>query len=188
MDASHHALGESQGAVWSEIADMSADLAAGSPTGAMNEITGRKRHDVVSWTASFPAVQGQVGVLAFLGASPLGLDVIGDAGLYARLHDRLIGGYVQDALRVRGAEGSPDPEAAEGFLGSVRNATRVEAATVGHGRYRVLSGDVTGGELEDQDRTVHLSAFPVQTETGRTGSHGPDVQPLAPPSRRGWIR
>jgi hypothetical protein len=181
-------LSESQGHVWSEIEHMSTDFGESSATGALNEVAHRKGHDMKTWSASFPALSGQVGILAFLGADPLGLDVVGDATLYARLHGRLIGGYIQDALRVRGAEGAPDPEAAEGFLGSVRNATRVEAPTVGHGRYRVLSGDVTGGELEDHDRTVHLSAFPVQAETGRTGSHGPDVQPLAPPSRRGWIR
>jgi hypothetical protein len=116
------------------------------------------------------------------------MDVIGDAALYARLHERLIGGYVQDALRVRGADGAPDPEAAVGFLGSARDATRVEAPTVGNGRYRVLTGTVTGGELEDEDRTVHLSAFPVETETGRTGTHGSDAPSLAPPSRRRRIR
>jgi hypothetical protein len=108
--------------------------------------------------------------------------------LYARLHARLIGGYVQDALRVRGAEGAPDPEAAEAFLGRAREATRVEAPTVGNGRYRFLTGTVTGGELEDEDRTVHLSAFPLEAESGRTRTHGSDVPPLAPPSRRRWIR
>jgi hypothetical protein len=116
------------------------------------------------------------------------MDAIGDAALYGRLHERLIGGYIQDALRVRRAEGTPDPEAAEAYLGQVRSATRVEAPTVGNGVYRVLTGQVTGGELEDEDRTVHLSAFPVQTNAGRTGTHGPDVRSVAPPSRRRWIR
>src|SRR5687768_3560332 len=99
MEASHRVLRTSQGEVWSEIADMSMDFGEGSPTGALNEIVGRKSRDLKAWIASFPAVPSQVGILAFTGADPLGLDVVGDATLYARLHDRLLGGYVQDALR-----------------------------------------------------------------------------------------
>jgi hypothetical protein len=188
MVADPGTLRESQGYVWSEIADMSVEFGESSATGALNEVARGKAHDLSTWTASFPALPGQVGILAFIGADPLGLDVVGDGTLYARLHDRLIGGYAQDALRVRGAEGEPDPEAAQGFLRSVGSASRVDAPTVGRGIYRVLTGEVTGGELEDQDRTVHLSAFPVETESGRAGSGGSVVSPLAPPSRRRRIR
>ena len=166
---------------------MASDFGTGSPTAALNEITGRKGNDVASWQASFPAMPGQVGVLAFLGASPLGLDVIGDASLYARLHARLVGGYVQDALRVKVDSREPDPEAAESYLDRVRSATRVDAPTVGNGVYRILTGDVTGGELEDVDRTVHVSAFPLQTESGRASTGASDVR-LAPPSQRRRIR
>ena len=181
-------LSESQGHVWSEIEHMSMDFGESSATGALNEVAHRKGRDMKTWSASFPSVAGQVGILAFIGTDPLGLDVVGDATLYRRLHDRLIGGYIQDALRVRGANGGPDPEAVQAFLGGVRSANRVEAPTVGCGVYRVLTGEVTGGELEDEERTVHLSAFPVETERGRAGSGGPVVNPLSPPSRRRRIR
>ena len=188
MEADPGSLRESQGHVWSEIAHMSMEIGESSATGALNEVAHRKAHDLKTWTASFPALPGQVGILAFIGADPLGLDVVGDGTLYSRLHDRLIGGYVQDALRVRGADGELDPEAAQGFLRSVGSASRVDAPTVGRGIYRVLNGQVTGGELEDQARTVHLSAFPAETESGRVGSGGSIVSPLAPPSRRRRIR
>jgi hypothetical protein len=181
-------LRESQGQVWSEIEHMSMDFGESSATGALNEVAHRKGHDMKTWTASFPALSGQVGILAFIGSDPLGLDVVGDATLYARLHDRLIGGYIQDALRVRGVNGAPDPEAAQAFLGGVRSANRVEAPTVGRGVYRVLTGGVTGGELEDEARTVHLSAFPIQTESGRTDAGMSPGTPVAPPSRRRRIR
>ncbi|HEY7471898.1 MAG TPA: DUF6569 family protein [Gemmatimonadota bacterium] len=115
------------------------------------------------------------------------MDVVGDGALYGRVHERLIGGYVQDALRVRGVEGDPDPEAAEAFLAGVRTASRVDSPTVGRGVYRVLHGSVTGGELEDAGRTVHLSAFPARDESGRAGS-GASRSPLAPPSHRRRIR
>lgn len=187
-EASPQMLSASQGEVWSEIAHMSMDFGEGSETGALNEIVDRKAHDLKTWIASFPSLPGQVGILAFIGAGPLGLDVVGDGTLYARLHDRLIGGYVQDALRVRGAKGEPDPEAPQAFLSGVRFANRVDAPTVGRGVYRVLTGEVTGGELEDEDRTVHLSAFPVEIQSRQAGTSGSDVNPLAPPSRRRRIR
>jgi hypothetical protein len=124
---------------------------------------------------------------AFVGGRPLALDVVGDRGLYASVHDRLIGGYVLDALRAQGETAGPEPDAAERFLSSVRGATRTEAPTVGRGAYRVLSGAVVGGELEDDGRTVHVSAFPPDEETvarpygaARIGSE----PPLPPPSRR----
>jgi hypothetical protein len=186
--ASPAMLRASQGEVWSEIADLAADFGGGSPTGALNEITGGRSEDLKSWMAAFPAVPGQNGILAFLGSEPLGMDVVGDGALYDRVHERLIGGYVQDALRVRGVEGEPDPEAAEAFLAGVRAANRVDSPTVGRGVYRVLHGSVTGGELEDSGHTVHLSAFPVRDESGQAGSGESHVGPLAPPSHRRRIR
>jgi hypothetical protein len=188
MVADPSALRESQGQVWSEIEHMSMDFGESSATGALNEVAHRKGHDMQSWAASFPALSGQVGILAFIGADPLGLDVVGDATLYSRLHDRLIGGYIQDALRVRRANGGPDPEAVQAFLGGVRMANRMEAPTVGSGIYRVLTGEVTGGELEDEDRTVHLSAFPAETESNQAGTGETGITPLASPSRRRRIR
>ncbi|HET6361917.1 MAG TPA: hypothetical protein VFH11_07650 [Gemmatimonadota bacterium] len=92
-----------------------------------------------------------------------------------------------DALRERGEAAAPEPDAAERFLASVRDAVRTEAPTMGRGAYRVLSGEVVGGELEDDGRTVHVSAFPVEDEAvgrpygrARIGSE----PPLPPPSRR----
>jgi hypothetical protein len=166
---------------------MADDLGAHSGTQALNESMQRREEDLKAWAGRFPAVHGQVGMAAFVGGRPLALDVVGDRGLYASVHDRLIGGYVLDALRARGEPAGPEPDAAERFLASVREATRTEAPTVGRGAYRVLSGAVVGGELEDDGRTVHVSAFPPDEETvarpygeARIGSE----PPLPPPSRR----
>src|SRR5690606_40102059 len=52
-------------------------------------------------TTLFPLVPGQVGLLAFEGAAPLGMDVIGGRALYTRVHARLLRGYVLDALDAR---------------------------------------------------------------------------------------
>ena len=141
---------------------------------------------------AFPGVPGQVGLLAFIGATPIGLDIVGGRILYARLHPRLLRGYLLDALdrAVDRAGASPAPVAtdasvAQVYLDAVRSAARVPAPTVGKGAYAVLTGAVIGGELLDGDAVAHLSAFPTDDGFGRTGR--PPVlreEPLPRPSER----
>ena len=125
-----------------------------------------------------------MGLLAFLGARPIGMDLIGCKQLYSRLHDRLLRGYVMDALGSRARAREVEIDVAQRFLDSVAMTRRVESPTVGLGRYAVLSGTVVGGELTGDGQVVHLSAFPAV----HRGSAGPrsvtDANPIAPPSRR----
>lgn len=194
-----HAAAMAQGAVWDEIAAYSVRLGGRSDTGAMDEIYERRDADIASWLNAFPLAPGQVGLLAFLGGAPLGLDAIGCPELFARLHGRILGGYVMDALAVaadpvsgrRGkAPGEPDEADALRFLAAVAAASRVPSDTVGKGAYRVLRGAAIGAELVDDargdTRLVHLSGFPARrprTDGVRTPP-GPDASPIAPPSRR----
>jgi len=162
MRASPSVLARAQGAVWSEIADSSVRLGGRSPTGALDHLYELKALDLDAWSKRFPWVDDQVGLIAFLGEKPLGLDMIGGHRLYARLHKRLVTGYIMDAFTAgpsyeRIAVGA---DSAAAFLKKVRGANRTAAPTVGRGTYRVLSGRVMGGELEDKGGLVHLSAFP----------------------------
>jgi hypothetical protein len=161
MTAAPAVLAQAQGAIWGEIADYSGRLGSRSSTGALDHLYELKGRELEEWSKRFPWVDDQIGLLAFLGEKPLGLDVIGGHRLYARLHKQLVRGYVMDALttgptrRVRIQE-----EDGGAFLERVKRATRTNAPTVGRGEYRVLSGHVMGGELMDASRLVHLSAFP----------------------------
>lgn len=178
------ALAFAQGRVWNSIAEQQSKLNAFSPTGALNDVYDIRADDVESWARQFPAVEGQVGVLAFLGVRPLGLDLIGGRGLYAKLHERLVRGYVLDALGSRGTR-APGHERAQAFLDRVRVARRVDSPTVGQGSYAVLVDVVIGGELRDDDRVVHLCAFPGREPGGRAAGAGADDEPpIAPPSHR----
>ena len=188
--ADHRVLAEAQGAVWNEIGVSAGRLGVHSDTGAMSELYDRREEDLASWVKRFPAQDGQVGLLAFLGESVLGLDAVGHPDLYAQLHERLLGGYVMDAIVDRGeSKGSPTARAAATYLSRVGEAKRGAAPTVGKGSYHVLTGTVVGGELADADTDAgagtlaHLSAFPglpsVATETRRV-----DAAPLRGPTAR----
>jgi hypothetical protein len=172
-------------------------MGVSSDTGAMDEIYDRHTDSLDDWIARFPIEDGQVGLLAFLGARPLGMDVVGSGSLYARLHERFLGGYCMDALAARGSRkrenGGPSPAAAARFLSKVGSATRGKAPTVGAGTYRFLSGPVIGAELtavvDHEERLVHLSAFPGSSRAAGHGAAGAaaDTNPIASPSRRrGW--
>jgi hypothetical protein len=181
------ALAHAQSGVWSSIADRSAGLGAASETGALNEIYEARDSDIESWTHDFPILSGQIGLLAFLGDRPLGLDAIGCTRLYQALHGRLIRGYVMDALGVNAIPAAGEGQA-ELYLGRVNTARRVDTATVGVGTYSVLSGDVIGGELRADHALVHLSAFPIVARPSTRPDRTPSRPPISPPSRRRrWI-
>ncbi len=182
-------LAEAQMEVWSEIAAYSTSLNAASATGDLSHVYKRTDDTLAAWAADFPLVSGQVGLLAFLGGRPLGLDVVGGANLYERLHSRLLRGYLLDALEGRQrAQGEVVLASAEAFLEKVRAADRTGSPTAGRGTYRVLSRTVVGGELLDGSGLVHLSAFPVEEELrGDLRTAGEEwlwERPIASPNRR----
>lgn len=170
MAASPEVLAESQGHVWDEISAYTSKLGGRSETGALDDLYELKSLDLEEWSKHFPWVDDQIGLLVFMDEQLLGMDVIGCHRLYARLHRRLVTGYVMDALVASASsDRRPDAKLAAGFLDRVRSAERTDAPTVGRGTYRVLSGTVTGGELEDAQNLVHVSAFPSETESADDG-------------------
>lgn len=175
------ALADAQMAVWSSIADYSSTLQVSSPTGALDEVHAARDADFNGWLADFPALPDQVGLAAFVGRDPVGLDVIGSKELFAAVHPRLVRGYIADAMAFDPANAAPvetpDPQS---FLRGVRSARRISAETVGKGQYSTLTGGVIGGELVDVPGLVHLSAFPLRQ--ARRGTSADEM--IAPPSQR----
>jgi hypothetical protein len=195
--AAQDVLREAQAEVWDAIADTASKLGVHSATGAMDALYVERAPDLEEMLHAFPPVEGQVGLLAFAGEAPIGLDVVGGCALYVRLHGRLLRGYVMDALdRASGhscaTAGAPDcalaptAPAARAYLDAVRVARRVPSPTVGKGTYAVLAGTVIGGELLDEDRVAHLSAFPEDPGPGPRSDGGCVIEerPLPPPSER----
>jgi hypothetical protein len=112
---------------------------------------------------AFPLMDGQVGILAFMGQNLLGLDVLGTPQLYAPLHRRLVTGYLMAAMGWgnRGRFESPAEESElQALAASLERAHRVAAPCPGSGEYTTIHGEVTGGELRHNGHLVHLSVFP----------------------------
>jgi hypothetical protein len=173
-------LAMSQSEVWSEIAGLSGKFGVRSPTGALDDVYESRQHDLQEWARAFPSVEGQVGLLVLANGRPVGLDVLGAHTLYERLHQRLLSGYLLDgldsnalgfvrpsarrqlAMELGDEQRSSESATAQRFMDRVRLAERVQAPTVGLGTYQVLAETVVGGELVEDARLGHLSAFPAR--------------------------
>jgi len=222
--SSHRDLAAAQGQVWEEIRVFEGTLGRASDTGALDALYESRRGRMDEWVAAFPRLDGQTGLMAFLDDTPLAMDAVGSPALWAKLHDRLLSGYVLDAMEGRKGEernqegrngagqnregrdgegrdpaagnrdgwprencGDPLTTRAGRFMEALGEAERVRSDSVGNGEYRILRGEVLGGELVDQDRMVHVSAFPAQLEhRGDSGGrpNGQNGGPIARPSYR----
>jgi len=112
---------------------------------------------------NFPLMEGQVGILAFLGQNLLGMDVLGTPQLYAPLHQRLVTGYLLAAVawgNRRRFESQAEERELQALAASLERAQRVAAPSHGSGEYTTIHGEVTGGELRHNGHLVHLSVFP----------------------------
>jgi hypothetical protein len=184
-------LREAQGEVWGDVAETLHTLKTHSSTHSLDAAYAAA-HDMDAWLAALPCDDDQVGLVAFVGGLPLGMDVVGAPRLYRQLHERLLRGYVMDAMEHEhgvaaagaAATAGPGRDDAQHYLDAVRDAKRTESPSVGLGRYRVLSGGVVGGELVDGERVAHLSAFPVRRDERGGGGSQIEMGPVAPPSRR----
>jgi hypothetical protein len=176
-------LAEAQGAVWSEIQDLSAKLGVRSATSALDETYEARRVDLQGWAKAFPVEDEQVGLLALTPRGAIGLDILGSQAIYARVHGRLLNGYLMDALhqdalgsnrahhfdragpQPRKGDPGPTQRTARRFMRRVASAQFTEVPTAGLGRYSVLSRGVVGGELVDAGQLAHLCAFPSRRRT-----------------------
>jgi hypothetical protein len=179
--ASQEVLTSAQGGVWETIHHNFADLRHQSSTVALDELYTSQEDDLGRASRSFTMEADQVGILAFVGDAPIGMDLIGCRLLYEKLHERLLRGYLMDALASRRRPSRVSSARAQKYLDRVRAADRVAAPTIGAGRYAVLNGTVVGVELEFGNDGVHLSAFPVGEPGGGGGLY---TAQMSPPSRR----
>jgi hypothetical protein len=190
-------LAEAQSAVWSEIQEVSDSLGSHSMTGALDSVYEDRRGEMERWLEAFPCLPHQVGLLAFLGARPLGMDALGAPVHYGTLHRRILSGYVLDAMDAQSLDASGQrgerkggasvqSSEAEEFVEKMKGARRTPSESVGSGEYSILDGPVLGSELVESRHLVHLSAFPNLDGTMDSGGRpaGAPETPIARPSHR----
>jgi hypothetical protein len=135
-----------QGEVWGGVAELQVKACCMSPTSAMSDVYKAREEDLRKCDDIFKPVPNQVGLLAFIGGKPAGLDLVSLTSAYAKLHPKLVRSYALEALLEDRRAVSPlsaAPEAittrAKEFLLEITSAEERQFPSVGHGtdfRYR----------------------------------------------------
>lgn len=173
--ASYHS---DQGEVWHGIAELQAKAGLHSPTSAMNDVFQSCENDLRHCADSFPCLPGQLGLLAFIDGSPVGLDLVSLGTAYARIHSKLVRSYTLESLLETRAEQPPVADLADRakeFLERIDASDEHLFPSVGCGhdcRYR--GAGLAGSALLHQNEVIHAAWFRLDAP----GQTAPD--PMAP--------
>jgi len=163
-----------QGHIWREIEGQLGRAELRSSTRNYQQIyedagTRRRLDECVSDFRGF--CRGDtVGCVAVSRGRIIGCDIFTDRGLFARLWDKICRSYAAEEIVVyRGnrrewtqRHAVPDDRAVRRFLDTILAAGFSEVSTPGIGRYRRISGAVSGHVLEFRGSVLHAGVFPAR--------------------------
>ena len=155
------ALGAAQAEVWQAVDEKAARLQVNSPTRAVSDIFASRHSDLEELRGAFPLEPGQSGALLALPGGGLCLDYVSRPEAYARLHPKLLQGYLLDGIEA--LDGAPVPaDRIDRFMRDLSVATSIEQPSVGLGAdLRLRSGGTVGSGLTLAGELVQLSAYAV---------------------------
>ena len=158
-----------QGEVWDGISELQAAACAPSPTSAMRDVYETHHESLEDALKSFPAVEGQIGLLAVVNGEAVGFDLLSRPAAYARLHGKLVKSYVMDALvgkkKIK-VEETLATMAAQGFLNRAAQCKEKAFKSVGHGDdFRFKGAGIAGSALVHSDTVIHTAFFHLDQAT-----------------------
>ncbi len=177
-----------QGAVWDEVAAMSADHKVASPTGAIDDVYTSRRDNLRDIASRLPREEGQTGSIVFIDGQMWVADLLSRPDAYASLHERLVQGYALDALAQTGRK-----EVAPGVdEGTARGAALlIEESLIIHRTRGVALGEeirfadagISGSGLICEDELIQLSVYRDESGTGDAPT-SPSAGRVRRPSQR----
>lgn len=151
-----------QGEVWNEIDNMAMHANVKSKTGAMRDIYQSRMKDLDKYGESFPAMEGQKGIMVMVNGEVMGLDMISSSNAYSLLHQKLLKSYAMEALLLEAESNgtSNGLNKAKLFLEEVQTIEDEEHKSVGYGCDHRLEGpSVVGSSLTYKDQVIHAAFF-----------------------------
>jgi len=153
-----------QGKVWEEVARQQAALGTRSRTSAMADTFRAYEEDVAEFREKLQYVDGACGLAVAIGGRVVAVDLFDKATTCRKVWQRLLTGYVLDALEAAAEEGQGEPDQAEAadverLLGMANAMPWHKADSVGEGdEYRANEGDEVHASALMLDRSpVHVS-------------------------------
>ena len=152
-----------QGRVWNEVALLQDRHSMHSPTMAARDVYEGMADSLRRRETAFVRVPGQLGLLALWVGRVVGLDVVGTADSYAKLHGRLVRSYALDAPPSRVASPDADRRVAREWLVGMADAEVTQHESPGDGvSYRLSGSDRVGSVLAVDGAILHAVAFATQ--------------------------
>jgi hypothetical protein len=169
--------GIAQSEVWNAVADEARLHGVHSPTGAQHDVFKARSVDLGTLRAAFALQPGQCGAILSIDGHPSCLDYVSRPDAFARLHGKLLDGYLLDALARTAPTGAPsEPEA---FLTSLGAAAQRKEPSAGLGMdVRFSAPGVIASGLDLDTELLQLSAYAADDRFRRADGR------IARPSRR----
>jgi hypothetical protein len=149
-----------QGKVWAEVARQQSALGTSSGTMAMSDTFENYKERVAEFREKLHYVDGASGMAVAIGKKIVAIDLFDKPSTCGKVWDRLMSGYVLDALEEQAQEeGQAESADVEKLLGSTDGLAWEKAVPVGEGEeYRAQQGEeVHASALAFHDAPVHVS-------------------------------
>ena len=157
-----------QGRIRDEIEDKQIKYCVRSDTSAMADIFEAKKKDITSYESAFKPNPDQVGFITLIQGKVVGMDIFGSPKVFPNIHQKLMRGYILDAIDPSGKESGSEKvnekdalSSARTFVKAVKAAKTNPCKSVGEGEdVRLESSSLNGFALLNKGSVVHLAAFP----------------------------
>ena len=155
-----HGHESDQGAVWTEVSRQMTSLGSSSETHAMADTYEDYRGRIEEFRAHLGYVDGATGLAVAVGPAIVALDLFDKPATCRKIWDRLLSGFVMDALEEKKTETAADPSSVETLLERLDTAPWQESPAVGEGHeYRAEPGaDTHASALTFSSSLLHGSA------------------------------
>ena len=194
--------------VWDNIAELQLKSGTKSPTFAMSDVYKAREEDLRKCDEIFKPLPNQVGLLAFVGGVPTGVDLVSRTSAYTQLHSKLVRSYALEALLEAKPASQPASESvppvlptvltaqAREFLNEIATAEELPFPSIGHGTdFRYRSGttssmpaakpaSICGTALVHENEVIHAAFFRLE----ESAAAGPQSTANQPPYRSRWRR
>jgi hypothetical protein len=150
-----------QGSVWTEVGRQMSSLNASSDTMAMSDTYERHRSRLDEYRASLGYVPGATGLAVAIGPTVVALDLFDKPATCQKVWDRLLSGFIMDALEASGGNKDASPSEVDALLQRLSAAPWQESQAVGEGReFRAEAGSEThASALTFSASVLHASAM-----------------------------
>jgi hypothetical protein len=150
-----------QGAVWTEVDRQMRALKSSSMTMAMSDTYESHRARVDEYRASLGYVSGATGLAVAIGPTVVGLDLFDKPATCQKVWDRLLSGFIMNALEANRDNKEAAPAEVGALLQRLAAAPWQESEAVGEGReFRAEAGfDTPASALTFGSSVLHASAM-----------------------------